>query len=472
MSPLSLSDVRITVVGDAMLDRYVIGTADRISPEAPVPVVLQRAVHQVPGGAANVAANIATLGGTVYLVAIVGKDGEAADLSTALNDIQVLHSFLPYLSYTVLKTRIMADRQQLVRIDREQTDFILGEEEQDQLVATSVRAMDQASVLVLSDYAKGTLNPQVCARLIAHARGSGIRTIVDPKHADWSRYRGADLITPNLKELGEASGSPVSNEDDKVVEAARVLMARHRVGAVLVTRSDKGMSYISDSEVVHSPAKAREVYDVTGAGDTVLAMVAVLSSGQMTWAERLAIANVAAGIAVGHSGTARVSVEEVAQTIGKKPPVHSILDWDALSAQVQLARASGRTVVFTNGCFDVLHRGHVQLLEQAASMGDILIVGLNSDDSVQRIKGPSRPINSLIDRASVLSSLSAVTFVTAFDEDTPERLIGMIRPDVLVKGGDYQPNQIVGREHAGRTVTVPLVEGHSSTRIIKQRGTL
>jgi len=471
MSLPNLSHLCIAVIGDAMLDRYVEGTAQRISPEAPVPVVLQRQITDLPGGAANVAANISALGARTELVTLIGHDVEAEALSQSLKGLRIGLRSVAALPCTVLKTRIMAGRQQLVRIDREVVLTSISPNKTEELFAQAFAAMSKASVLVLSDYAKGTLSSDVCTRLITRAKERGLPSVIDPKHADWTRYMGADLITPNLKELGEAVGQDLSNTDSDVTVAARVLLDKYVIGAVLVTRSEKGMSYISRTEAVHSPATAREVFDVTGAGDTVLAMVALLMALPMGWAERLQLANVAAGIAVGHVGTARVTYKEVADALVPSPKGNFLIG-EALLAEIQELRADGKKIVLTNGCYDVLHRGHVSLLEQAAALGEVLLVALNTDDSVRRLKGPTRPINTLDDRAFILSRLSSVSIVTSFDEDTPEQLIASVKPDVLVKGGDYALQEVVGREHAGRTVIIPLVAGHSSTRIIEKGGVL
>lgn len=460
--------LKIAVIGDAMLDRYVSGSAQRISPEAPVPVILQRQVTEIPGGAANVASNIKALGGSAFLVSLVGDDSEAKTLSAELDALEVSHKFIFGLKHTVLKTRIMAGRQQLVRIDREEVPQSISQTNQMDLLVAAEAALQSANVLVLSDYAKGTLGHEVCTALIKKANDRGIPSIVDPKSANWAQYQGADIITPNLKEMREAIGQELQNVDDEVTQAARKLLLTNKIGAILVTRSEKGMSYITATDAVHSPATSREVFDVTGAGDTVLAMIALLMATSVNWSDRLRLANVAAGIAVGHVGTARVSGQEVLQTLQSKLSRNVQNVDDLLNELVQL-RQAGKQIVFTNGCFDVLHRGHVALLEQAAQMGDVLIVGLNSDESVRRLKGPSRPINTLADRAFVLSSLTAVNYVVSFDDDTPAQLIAHIKPDVLVKGGDYKPDEVVGREHAGKTVIVPLVHGHSSTRIIEKR---
>jgi D-beta-D-heptose 7-phosphate kinase/D-beta-D-heptose 1-phosphate adenosyltransferase len=471
MSLLDFSQLRIVVIGDAMLDRYVTGAAHRISPEAPVPVVLQSEVTEAPGGAANVASNIVALGACAHLLSFVGPDREAEILSARLNELTVEHDLVAALPCTVLKTRIMAGKHQLVRVDREVANAVIEPTRTEELLTRAFRAMEHASVLVLSDYAKGTLSPDICTRLISMSQQMGIYSVVDPKSADWGRYTGADLITPNLKELGDASGHEVRNDDGSVTGAARKLLTEHGIGAVLVTRSERGMSYISATEAVHSPASAREVFDVTGAGDTVLAMVALLMSTHTEWHLRLRLANVAAGIAVGHVGTARVTSKEVelASQLGTDS---KILGINELTAELIRLRVEGKRIVFTNGCFDVLHRGHVSLLERASALGDLLVVALNSDESVRRLKGHTRPINTLDDRAYLIAHLGVVDYVTFFDEDTPAQIIELIRPDVLVKGGDYSPEAVVGREHADQTVILPLVPGLSTTAIIQKRDSI
>ncbi len=464
-------------VGDVMLDRFIYGTVGRISPEAPVPVLRRQREAAMPGGAANVARNLASLGLDVALVGLRGHDQVGEELESALSDVGHVSAGLVVSSArpTTLKARLVAGGQQLLRMDAEDTQPLSPAEEA-ALIDRLAPAMTGAAALVLSDYAKGVLTLSVIAAAVGLAQRLGIPVLADPKHRDFSIYGPVDVLKPNAAELSAAVGGPaVSDADIEFLLTAA--QARFPARSIVVTRAARGMSFIAPGEVVrHVPGKAREVFDVSGAGDTSLAALALGLVGGGTLGEAVELAVLASGIAVGKSGTSTVSSAELANAIEAEAgrPGEGALSQAALAEKITRWRAAGLKIGFTNGCFDILHAGHVMLLESARSQCDRLIVGLNSDASVRRLKGASRPINTETARARVLSALAAVDAVIIFDEDTPLRLITDIQPDVLVKGGDYSRETVVGADtveaRGGRVIIVPLLEGHSTTRIIARSG--
>lgn len=459
---------RVLVAGDLMLDRYWSGTTRRISPEAPVPVVQVGAMEDRPGGAANVALNLAALGCQTLVAGVTGDD-EAADILTIRLADAGIESRLSRRRGvpTVTKLRVLSHHQQLIRLDFEQSLAPEGEDPLPGMVAT---ALDTVDLLVLSDYAKGTLaNP---GPLITSARERGKPVLVDPKGRDFQRYRGATLLTPNRTELEEVVG-PL-RDDATLIERGQRLRTDLGLDALLVTLGERGMLLLRggtslEESALHLPTRAREVYDVTGAGDTVIATLAAALAAGVELAEACTLANCAAGLAVGKLGTATVSARELERArLGSE--WHTILDREALVAAVAEARAQGERVVMTNGCFDILHQGHVAYLQQARRLGDRLVVAVNDDDSVRRLKGQGRPINGVESRMAVLAGLASVDWVCPFGEDTPQDLICRVRPDILVKGGDYRPDQIAGadcvRRAGGEVRVLPFLPGHSTSRII------
>jgi D-beta-D-heptose 7-phosphate kinase / D-beta-D-heptose 1-phosphate adenosyltransferase len=472
-----LSQASVLVIGDVMLDRYFTGDTDRISPEAPVPVVRVAGTEDRAGGAANVARNIAHLDGRAGLLGIVGEDREGA----ALRDILVrerIHSELISAAdaRTIAKMRIISRHQQVVRLDMEEP-FLLAHAQQ--LAERSMALLDQYDTIIISDYNKGSLAR--VGEIISAARAAGKRVLVDPKQKDFSVYRGATIITPNLSEFRAAGGD--ASSEAVMLSSARMLLQQAGIEAMLLTRSEQGMSLISADAHHHFPAQVLEVSDVTGAGDTVIATLATLLSAGFDMADAAWLANVAAGIVVGKLGAATVSPEELAakvsrswsaKTGGYHPTVAQSLQ------HIDYARDKGEKIVFTNGCFDILHAGHVRYLAQARALGDRLVVGLNTDASVRRLKGDGRPVNGFDDRAEVLLALACVDWVIPFgdeaqENDTPEQLIRRVRPQVLAKGGDYNESTIVGagfvREQGGEVAVLPLVTGRSTTNLInKVRG--
>ena len=459
------------VVGDAMLDRYVYGNVNRVSPEAPVPVLAVERELAMPGGAGNVVRNLTALGVAVAFISVVGDDQAGSDLTGLIGGQPGVEPWLLVQGgrATTTKTRFIAAGQQLLRADHEVVAPV-HPRLADRVVRIASDAIAATAVVVLSDYGKGVLAGGVAERLIAAAQAAGRRVLVDPKGRDYSRYAGADLITPNRAELGEATGMPVDTEE-AIVAAARALRDAHGFSAVLVTRSEDGMTLLEGDVVRHFPAEAAEVHDVSGAGDTVMALVAAgIASGQkMPVAARLA--NIAAGIVVGKIGTAVAREADLLDAISvERGTLRKVVSTASAAEQVERWRRRGWRVGFTNGCFDLLHPGHVHLLDQARSWCDRLGVGLNSEASVKRLKGPDRPIQAEAARAAVLASLASVDCVTLFEDDTPEALIRALRPDVLVKGADYTVEQVVGgelvSEWGGQVRLAQLLPGQSTTATV------
>ncbi|MBA2593257.1 MAG: bifunctional D-glycero-beta-D-manno-heptose-7-phosphate kinase/D-glycero-beta-D-manno-heptose 1-phosphate adenylyltransferase HldE [Pseudomonadota bacterium] len=467
LSPRAFQSASILVVGDVILDRYWSGATGRISPEAPVPVVHVTVSEERPGGAANVAANVAALGAGVMLIGVTGADEAAAVLADRLEALRVRCRFTRVAgSPTTVKLRVLSQHQQLIRLDFELHNEVGGWMEQ--LFEDFRSALPGAQVVVLSDYAKGSLAN--VERIIDLARSQGKPIVVDPKGRDFSRYRGAQVLTPNTKELEAVVGECAGR--DELIDKGRRLCETLGLAALLVTRGERGMLLIPrEGEETEFPAKAREVYDVTGAGDTVVAVLATALAAGQDLKHAAALANTAAGIVVGKLGAASVSVEELAAALHDEVGAAAgIVSENVLIGLVERARLRGETVVMTNGCFDILHAGHVRYLAEARALGDRLVVAVNDDASAGRLKGPGRPVNPLAQRLAVLAGLRSVDWVVPFTEDTPERLICRVRPEVLVKGGDYRPEQIAGHgcvtDGGGRVVTLPLVAGCSSTRVV------
>ena len=467
-----LRKASVLVVGDAMLDRYVYGEVRRISPEAPVPVLAVEREIAMPGGAGNVVRNLTALGAAVAFVSVVGDDQAGSDITGLIGG---QHGVEPWLlvqggRVTTTKTRFLAAGQHLLRADHEIVQAI-NPRLADRMVRIATDAVAATAVTVLSDYGKGVLAGDVPQKLIAVARAAGRRVVVDPKGRDFSPYAGADLITPNRGELRDATGMPVETEE-QVVAAARTLRAQHRFGAVLVTRSEDGMTLLHGTDSVqHFPAEAPEVHDVSGAGDTVVSVVAAGLAAGLDLPIAARLANIAAGLVVGKVGTAVAREEEIVEALSvERGALRKVCSRAAALEQVERWRRRGWRVGFTNGCFDLLHPGHVHLLEQSRSWCDRLVVGLNSDASVKRLKGPARPIQSEAARAAVLASLASVDLVTVFDEDTPLELLRLLRPDVLVKGADYTVDQVVGHElleeYGGQVKLAELLPGNSTTATV------
>lgn len=469
------SGKRVVCVGDVMLDRFVYGSVTRISPEAPVPIMRRAREAAMPGGAGNVARNLASLGMSASLLGVVGDDAEGRELAELLGNIEGIEADLIAMRgrSTTLKTRFVAGGQQLLRVDAEDTATIDSASEAE-LIASIADEAKNAAVIILSDYAKGAVTDGVIAAALKAGAENGVPVIADPKGRDFARYGAVDLLKPNASELAIALGLPVESDQEiemALTAAQSVLPAK----SVVVTRAAKGMSFAEEGDVPqHHSGQAREVYDVSGAGDTSIAALALGLAGGGSLSDAVSLAIAASGIAVGKAGTATVSAAELetALLLGLRNGGVSYLSLDAAKAQVEAWRDTGLTVGFTNGCFDILHPGHLRVLEEAKSRCGRLVVGLNSDASVSRLKGPSRPVNNADSRARVLSGLMAVDAVVVFEEDTPLDLIEALQPDLLVKGGDYSIDTIVGADivqaRGGSVHIVPLVDGQSTTAAIER----
>jgi len=466
--------VSILCLGDLMLDRFVYGAVDRVSPEAPVPVVRQGRVVSAIGGVGNVAGNLAALGARVGLVGVVGRDAEAAELESLLAKQDIAARLVADGERpTTLKTRFVAESQQMLRVDRELAAPLAGPVERD-VSSAVLELVDTHDAVVISDYAKGALTPEVLRAVIGRCRERAIPVFVDPKGNDFTRYRGATLVTPNAKELAAVCGHPLE-DDEAFVEAAMALVSAHDFHGVLATRGSEGMTLVVPDGAVTLPARAREVYDVSGAGDTVIAAFAAARAAGGSWADAAYIANGAAGLAVEKIGTAVVEHWELRAAIERE--LHAgeagkVVSLSRALGQIERWRSRGLKIGFTNGCFDLLHPGHLSVLEQAGAACDRLVVGLNSDASVKRLKGPERPVQNEWARSLVLASLSVVDAVVLFDGDTPLPELEAIRPDVLIKGADYSEAQVVGgdlvKSYGGRVHLAPLLPGHSTTRTIEK----
>ncbi|HTZ59388.1 MAG TPA: D-glycero-beta-D-manno-heptose-7-phosphate kinase [Acidobacteriaceae bacterium] len=468
---------RILVIGDVMLDRSTWGEVDRISPEAPVPVLRSVRTTSAPGGAANVAMNLVGLGVKVTQAGFWGNDAEMRELSATLGSAGVDASGMIASGHsTISKTRIVSRNQQLLRLDVESA-APHPEEEHEALLQRSLELTRTADAVVLSDYDKGALSGRLCQAVIALARERRIAVLVDPKGRDFTKYTGATTICPNLQELGLVTGIN-SRDVTELLAAAQRLVRDLGIDYMTVTMSEKGIRVQYADAFFHSPTRAREVFDVTGAGDTVIATLAASLAGGLDPETAVTLANVAAGIVVGKRGTAPISRNELVAeftTSSQMKGRDKILDLEHLLVRLAEWRATGNRIVFTNGCFDILHVGHITLLEQCRDFGDKVVVGVNSDISVRGLKGPSRPVVGEKERARVLAALGATDAVIIFDQPTPLELVRSLRPDVLVKGGDYTNETIVGAEDVttwgGRVEIVPTVNGVSTTNTIRKMTT-
>ncbi|MBT4607407.1 MAG: bifunctional D-glycero-beta-D-manno-heptose-7-phosphate kinase/D-glycero-beta-D-manno-heptose 1-phosphate adenylyltransferase HldE [Thiotrichales bacterium] len=456
------------VVGDLMLDRYWSGGADRVSPEAPVPVVHIKEIEERPGGAGNVALNIAALGGGVTLLGVVGEDAEGEALQQQLQQKGVNCQFQkePGLR-TSTKLRVLSRHQQLIRLDFEESMDALSF---DPLMDRFKAELSECGAVILSDYGKGTLS-QV-ELMIQLARATGKPVLIDPKGSDFSKYQGATLMTPNLSEFEAVAGKCKGSE--AVVERGEQLRQQLQMEALLVTRGEAGMTLLDGEQLpFHQPTHAREVYDVTGAGDTVIATLAAGIAAGANRQDAVAVANLAAGIVVGKLGTATTSVAELHQAIHDPEETgFGVLNEAQLQQAIQQAHARGEKVIMTNGCFDLLHTGHVSYLSEARKLGERLVVAVNSDESVRQLKGEQRPINNIESRMTLLAALESVDWVVPFTEETPERLYCSVLPDVIVKGGDYKPEEVAGGpcviKSGGSVEILKFVEGHSTTSIVEK----
>jgi D-beta-D-heptose 7-phosphate kinase/D-beta-D-heptose 1-phosphate adenosyltransferase len=456
----------VIVIGDIMLDRYWFGDAARISPEAPVPIVKIKQSDERPGGAGNVALNIAALGTPVTLIGITGNDDAAQILTQQLTAANVQHAIHRLSNMpTITKLRVISRHQQLLRLDFEEKFPLF---DSTILIESFKEHLAHASLVILSDYNKGTLS---CApELIQLAKAANVPVLVDPKGSDFTPYHGADIITPNFKEFETIVGACHTEQD--ILNKGRQLLSQHNIATLLLTRGEQGMTLIQQNEEeIHLPAHAREVFDVTGAGDTVIGVLGSAIAAGAELSQAMMIANLAASLVVAKLGAATVSTPELDIALaGANHPSTGILNEEQLSIAITEARLKGKKIVFTNGCFDILHAGHVKYLQQAKQLGDYLIVAINDDQSVARLKGAGRPINNVEHRMSVLASLGVVDWVTSFSDDTPERLLKKLQPETLVKGGDYTVDQVVGapivHAYGGNVRVLSMTKNVSTTSII------
>lgn len=468
-----LAAPRIVLVGDLMLDRYLDGSVDRISPEAPVPVLHVRRSFQRPGGAANVAVNVAAMGGTPVLIGAVGADDAGRMLRSALGEegVDAAEVVATRFGPTTVKTRLLAGHNQIARFDEEAILEDAGVQED--VIRRVAALIDGVQVAVISDYAKGVCSEAVCRSVIDAARDRRIPVIVDPKGQDFSKYARATVITPNRAEATAVVGFPIRGPDD-ALKAAQAIRERFSIDAAVVTLGEQGMVVVSERDSAVIPTQARQVFDVTGAGDSAVATLAVALGRGTALREACFLANAAAGLQVSRVGTSRITWSEVMAAIDQHAAIArgKVVGRGELVAAVRQARAEGKRIGFTNGCFDILHRGHVAYLAQARGWCDRLVVALNTDASVRRLKGEGRPVNDLDSRAAVIGGLASVDRVTAFDDPTPMALIERLRPDVLIKGADYTKDKVVGAtevESWGGVVRLAdFADGYSTTRTIEK----
>jgi len=482
MSHSSITDVtqrfgeaRVLCVGDVMLDRFIYGQVDRISPEAPIPVFAIKDERTMLGGAGNVARNLVTLGAHVSFVSVIGNDKIGHTIASMIGKESLVTPYLMTESgrISTIKTRYVAGMQQVLRADHETLVPVTSATAR-MVVDTVEEEIKNQDIIILSDYGKGLLTREVTSAIIAAARTQGKPVIVDPKSRDFSLYRGATCVSPNLHELANAAAREIHSEED-LMQSARQLMQAHDIGCMLVTRGRDGMTLVMSSGEFHIEAKAQEVFDVSGAGDTAIATVALGVAVGLPWEEAAKLANLAAGIVVGRLGTAVVTAQDLRTALlayEHSGGTHKIVPASVALAQVEQWKREGKIVGFTNGCFDLMHAGHLALLHETKLHCDKLVVAVNSDASVKKLKGPSRPVNGEMERALLLASLASVDMVIIFEEDTPLALIELLKPMVLAKGADYQKQQVVGHEIVerlgGKVVLVAVKEGYSTTGIIRK----
>ncbi|OJW53999.1 MAG: bifunctional heptose 7-phosphate kinase/heptose 1-phosphate adenyltransferase [Alphaproteobacteria bacterium 41-28] len=470
----SFSSTRILCVGDAMLDQFVRGTVSRISPEAPVPVLHIKDESTVLGGAGNVVRNLEALGSTITFISVVGKDRDGSHIQELLKSSSKVD---PYLIFdetrtTTRKTRFIAANQQVLRTDWEKT-LPLKTDIEVELFNIYKKHLPSHQLIILSDYAKGIFSPQLLGSLIQEARAQGKPILVDPKGNDYDRYKGATFLTPNRNELSLATRTTIQTQEE-LVSVTQDMIRACELDAMIVTRGSEGMTLVEASGAIeHLQTQALEVFDVSGAGDTVMATLAVSLAAGATLSKAMHLANAAAGLVVAKIGTAVVHQEELLTALHAQDSQNhekKIVSRETAREQIQKWKRHGNRVVFTNGCFDLLHPGHIFLLNEAKKAGDRLVLGLNTDSSVQRLKGPTRPIQQERDRAFVLSSLQSIDLIVLFDEDTPLELIQVLKPDVLVKGSDYTIDKVVGapfvQSYGGEVLLIDLIEGQSTTRMV------
>ena len=466
---------RLLVVGDLILDEYIWGAINRISPEAPVPILETKSENLALGGAANVANNLVALGCEVHLVGAIGKDEKGERLLSLISGqgINTEGIFRFVHRPTTSKIRIVAHNQQVLRIDKEDNRPIT-EETESKFVQHINKILPEMDCIICSDYHKGVLTEKVFKAVIHRAKNSKKRVLVDPKSSDFTLYKGATLVTPNQREVEQAVPIKIQDRND-LDRAAEYLLNLTHAEVLLITRGKDGMMlYQNKEEPVDIDTQAKEVFDVTGAGDTVVSVLGMALAIGFNYKDSAWLSNMAASIVVGKVGTATVTLNEINEYLQEEMlrTSHTILKLEELKKIVSLAKSTGKTIVFTNGCFDIIHGGHIEFLQKAKALGDLLVVGLNSDESVRELKGEGRPIKSERERANIISALKYVDYITIFDDDTPEEVIREVRPDILVKGDDYKMDEVVGREivegYGARVELIPIVHGLSTTRTVEK----
>jgi D-beta-D-heptose 7-phosphate kinase / D-beta-D-heptose 1-phosphate adenosyltransferase len=462
----------VLVAGDVMVDEYIIGDVERISPESPVPVVVARDRLRRLGGAGNVVRNLVAMGGKVALVATVGKDNAGAWFKEHCEEMAVDSFWLKddRGRPTTIKTRVVARNQQLVRIDEEYVGFLSPELER-AIMEDVTSIMPQVKTAIISDYGKGLVTDAILKAALSAAQANGVPTLVDPKGRDFTRYRGCTYITPNVKEASTASGVEI-RDPDSLVRAGRILLDQTDAAGVVITRGRHGITLVTRQTAQDFPVKPVEIVDVTGAGDTVISALAMAVANGLPIEHAVIVANIAASIVVSRFGAASVTLEEMVLALNEDDHGSKSVAVDDIGSVLRNHRLQGHKIVFTNGCFDLFHAGHLDLLRRASLLGEVLVVGVNSDKSVSRIKGAGRPIVPQMDRVGMISALGFVNYVVVFGEDTPLRLIEEVRPDVLVKGEDWKGKDVVGQEivkaRGGKIEFVKLLKGISTTQLIKK----
>jgi len=473
---LDFSSVNILVVGDIMLDKYYTGDVSRISPEAPVPVVLVDNITEHLGGACNVVNNLAYLKSNSHLIGVASNDNNGSKIKLMLEKLKISYTLSDFGYRTTAKLRVIGSRQQVVRLDFED-EIILSDKEETLLKGSISKYIESVDLVVISDYGKGVCSKEICSHIISESKKYKKIVIVDPKGSDWSKYYGATIITPNIKELGEVVNVRVKNIDEDIIKYGNVIRDRYNIEHLIVTRSDKGITLLSEKNYVKTfNAEAREIFDVSGAGDTVVSTLAVSLASSKSLEESIQLANKAAGIVVGKACTVPITIEElnsnnniIVNNCNNNDILNNsnkIVSEQDICRIVREYQRDNKEIVFTNGCFDILHIGHIKYLSRAKLLGDKLVVGLNSDRSVKALKGNDRPINRETDRAEMLSALNFIDYIVIFDDDTPLNLLKLLQPDILVKGGDYKVEDVIGREYAARVELIDFVDGYSSTSII------
>ena len=471
MISLQNNNPRILVIGDLMIDHYLWGSSERISPEAPVPIVNVSKQSTLLGGAGNVINNLKALGAKVEVISVIGECEVSTELKSLLSDINIdTHSLIVEKERIISKkTRIIAAQQQVVRYDQENSEDV-GEISQKEILSSFGKNITTYDCVLLSDYGKGVLTNNLTQQLISIAKQHSVKILVDPKGLDYEKYKGAFLLTPNKKEAGEATGVNII-DNVSLACAIKKLKEECELDVSIITLSEQGVAIYDGKGLRNHPTQTREVFDVTGAGDTVLASLGFALSCKLNIDEAVKFANLAAGVVVGKVGSATTTLNEIIEYesgLNQSTSDEHIKTFDEISSIISELKNNDKKIVFTNGCFDILHIGHIKYLEKAKNFGDILILGLNSDNSTQRLKGKNRPINTQDDRAYILASLEMVDYVVIFNEDTPLDLIKLIKPDVLVKGGDYEDKKVVGQDIVKELKLVQFIDDKSTSNTIKK----